>query len=138
MLSARRRQWIAPDCWVGRVRNDGDDQPLHHLAVANVSEKVLGGNLHALQAGIDLWRSVSPYFMVREVGEVESWERRFVEQWMRDKAGIISCYYSSAASPQGEGARVVWVTGVSLEHRQAKRVNAGRTSESIACKGGCR
>jgi hypothetical protein len=59
-------------------------------------------------------------------------------QWMRDKAGIISCYYSSAASPQGEGARVVWVTGVSLEHRQAKRVNAGRTSESIACKGGCR
>jgi hypothetical protein len=74
MLSARRRQWIAPDCWVGRVRNDGDDQPLHRLAAANVSEKVLRGNLHALQAGIDRWRSVSPYFMVREVGEVESWE----------------------------------------------------------------
>jgi hypothetical protein len=74
MLSARRRQWIAPDCRVGRVRNDGDDQPLHHLAVANVSEKMLRGCLHALQAGIDRWRSVSPYFMVREVGEVESWE----------------------------------------------------------------
>jgi hypothetical protein len=70
MLSARRRQWIAPDCWVGRVRNDGDDQPLHHLAAANVSEKVLRRYLHALQAGIDRWRSVSPYFMVGEVGAV--------------------------------------------------------------------
>jgi hypothetical protein len=58
---------------VGRVRNDGDDQPLHHLAAANVSEKVLRGYLHALQAGIDRWRSVSPYFMVEEVGGVRSW-----------------------------------------------------------------
>jgi hypothetical protein len=50
---------------------------------------------------------------------------------MRDKAGIKSCYYSSAVSPQGDEARVVRVSGVSLEHRQAKRVNAGRTSEPI-------
>jgi len=43
MLSARRRQWIAPDCWVGRVRNDGDDQPLHHLAGVYMCGKVLEG-----------------------------------------------------------------------------------------------
>lgn len=48
--------------------------PLHHLAAANVSEMVVEGNLHALQAGIDRWRSVSPYFMVWEAGGGRKWE----------------------------------------------------------------
>lgn len=64
MLSARRRQWIAPDCRVGRVRDDGYDQQLHHLAGVDMRRKRLEGDLHALQAGIERWRRVSPYFMV--------------------------------------------------------------------------
>jgi hypothetical protein len=50
---------------------------------------------------------------------------------MRDKAAIISCYYSSAVNPQSGEARVVWVSGVSLGHKQAKRVNGSRTSEPM-------
>lgn len=52
---------------MGRVRKAGDEQPLHHNAVMAVSEEELydcEGDLHALHAGIDRWRSVSPYFMV--------------------------------------------------------------------------
>jgi hypothetical protein len=64
MLSARGRQWIAPDCRVGRVRDDGYEQPLHHLAGVYARSKGLEEDLHALQAGIERWRRVSPYFMV--------------------------------------------------------------------------
>ena len=64
MLSARRRQWIAPDCRVGRFRDYGYDQPLHHLAGVDMRKKDLGEDVHALQAGIERWRRVSPYFMV--------------------------------------------------------------------------
>lgn len=78
MLSARRRQWIAPDCRVGRVRDVvGCDQPLHHLAGVKLRTKDLEEDLHALQAGIERWRRVSPYFMVEggwEVGEGGSWK----------------------------------------------------------------
>jgi hypothetical protein len=78
MLSARGRQWIAPDCRVGRVRDDGYEQPLHHLAGVYARSKGLEEDLHALQAGIERWRRVSPYFMAGgggwEVGEGRRWK----------------------------------------------------------------
>ena len=49
---------------MGRVRNVEDDEPLHHLAALKTGGKGLEVDLHALQAGIERCRSVSPYFMV--------------------------------------------------------------------------
>jgi hypothetical protein len=65
---------------VGRVRNAGDDQPLHCLTAVSLRGDALDVDLHALQAGIERWRSVSPYFMVggeRLVEASRKWEAGF-------------------------------------------------------------
>lgn len=51
--------------------------------------------------------------------------RKWEEQWMQGKAGIISLYYASSGSPRHKGAWEGWVSGLSLRHRQARRVNGG-------------
>lgn len=77
---------------MGRVRNDGDEQPLHHLAGVRVRERGLEMDLHALQAGIERWRRVSPYFMVgggRLVEAAEAGKPDVGEEQWRQGRGVV-------------------------------------------------
>jgi hypothetical protein len=136
MLSAWGRQWIAPDCWVGRVRNAGDDEPLHHLAALNTRGNGMEGYSHALQAGIERWRRVSPYFMVgggrrsveAETGKPDLGETMEARQWWYYIFLLIK-FCKCRALRLCQGGVGLWTVTASGTQAGEKNVNAGKARE---------